>query len=107
AVFRDRICSALCRTAGHGGTRAMKAFQFNPGTRALLYSFTTLVYLFVFVPLLFVIYASFDPNEIMSFPYKGFSLRWYKEFFASPTLYLAAGNSFLLAALSGLAATLL
>jgi spermidine/putrescine transport system permease protein len=85
----------------------MKAFQFNFGTQAVLYSITALVYLFVFVPLFFVIYASFDPNEIMSFPYKGFSLRWYKEFFASPTLYIAAGNSFLLAALSGLCATLL
>jgi ABC-type spermidine/putrescine transport system permease subunit II len=85
----------------------MKAFQFNVGTQAALYAITALVYLFVFAPLFFVIYASFDPNEIMSFPYKGFSLRWYKEFFASPTLYIAAGNSFALAALSGLCATLL
>ena len=85
----------------------MKVLQFNPGTRALLYGITVLVYLFVFMPLIFVIYASFDPNEIMSFPYKGFSMRWYKEFFASPMLYLAAGNSFLLAALSGLSATVL
>lgn len=85
----------------------MKAFQFNFTTRAVLYGVTVLVYLFVFVPLFFVIYASFDPNEIMRFPYKGASLRWYKEFFASPTLYVAAANSFLLAALSGLAATAL
>ena len=43
----------------------MKAFQFNLGTQAVLYGITALVYLFVFVPLFFVIYASFDPNEIM------------------------------------------
>ena len=85
----------------------MKAFQFNVGTQTFLYGVTALVYLFVFVPLFFVIYASFDPNEIMRFPYKGFSLRWYKEFFASPNLYIAAGNSFLLAALAGACATLL
>ena len=61
----------------------MRVFQFNPGTRVVMYGTTALVYLFVFAPIFFVIYASFDPNEIMSFPYKGFSLRWYSEFFGS------------------------
>jgi len=85
----------------------MKIFQFNPGTRIALYSVTALVYLFVFAPIFFVIYASFDPNEIMSFPYKGLSFRWYREFFQSPMLYIAATNSVIVAACAGAAATLL
>jgi spermidine/putrescine transport system permease protein len=85
----------------------MKIFQFNPGTRATLYSITVVTYLFVFAPVLFVIYASFDPNEIMSFPYKGFSFRWYREFFANPVLYLAATNSLIVAACAGVIAMLI
>jgi spermidine/putrescine transport system permease protein len=85
----------------------MSVFQFNPGVRALLYGLAALVYLFIFAPILFVIYASFDPNEIMSFPYKGFSLRWYHEFFQSSMLYLAASNSIVVAVLSSLVATLI
>ena len=57
----------------------MKVFQFNPGTRALVFTLTALVYLFVFAPVLFVIYGSFDANEILRFPYEGFSLRWYSS----------------------------
>jgi spermidine/putrescine transport system permease protein len=83
----------------------MRVFQFNPGTRAVLYGLTALIYLFVFAPILFVIYASFDPNEIMSFPYKGFSLRWYREFFSSAMLYRAATNSVVVALFSSLVAT--
>jgi ABC-type spermidine/putrescine transport system permease subunit II len=85
----------------------MKIFQFNPGTRATLYSITVVTYLFVFAPVLFVIYASFDPNEIMSYPYKGFSFRWYREFFANPVLYLAATNSLIVAACAGVIAVLI
>jgi ABC-type spermidine/putrescine transport system permease subunit II len=83
----------------------MRVFQFNSGTRAVVYGVTGLVYLFLFAPILFVIYGSFDPNEIMSFPYKGFSLRWYREFFASATLYLAATNSVIVAVLASVVAT--
>ena len=35
----------------------MKVFQFNPGTRAFVFTLTALVYLFVFAPVLFVITA--------------------------------------------------
>ena len=83
----------------------MKVFQFNPGTRGILYGGAALVYLFVFAPIFFVIYASFDPNEIMSFPYKGLSLRWYRDFFTSEVLYLSARNSVIVASFASLAAT--
>src|SRR5262245_57566005 len=83
----------------------MKVFQFNPGTRALVFALTALVYLFVFAPVLFVIYGSFDANEILRFPYEGFSLRWYEQLFSGATLYLAAKNSVIVAACAGVIAT--
>jgi spermidine/putrescine transport system permease protein len=83
----------------------MKVFQFNPGTRALVFTLTALVYLFVFAPVLFVIYGSFDANEILRFPYEGFSLRWSEQLFSGAMLYLAAKNSIIVAACAGVIAT--
>lgn len=63
--------------------------------------------MFIFAPIVFVVYASFDPHEIFRFPYSGFSLRWYRDFFSSPMLYFAASNSILIAALAGILSTAL
>ena len=79
----------------------MRAFQYNRGFRALLYCITACVYLFIFAPILLVVYASFDPNEIFSFPYQGFSLRWYQAFFHNPTFYGAIQNSIALGVIGG------
>jgi ABC-type spermidine/putrescine transport system permease subunit II len=57
----------------------MKAFQYSRGVRAVLYGITGGVYLFIFVPIFVVVYASFDPHGTFSFPYRGFSLRWYRH----------------------------
>jgi spermidine/putrescine transport system permease protein len=84
----------------------MKAFQYSRGTRAILYGITTVVYLFIFTPIFVVVYASFDPNEIFSFPYKGFSLRWYAAFFANSVFYETIQNSIVLGAIGGLGAVL-
>lgn len=80
----------------------MNVFRHNRGTKLLLYGVTAVLYVFIFAPILVVIYASFDPNEVLSFPYRGASLRWYREFFTSRGLLVSIWNSVLL----GLAASL-
>jgi spermidine/putrescine transport system permease protein len=79
----------------------VNVFRHNRGTRWLLYGVTAGLYLFIFTPIAVVIYGSFDPNEVLSFPYAGASLRWYREFFASRGLLTAIRNSVFL----GLAAS--
>ena len=71
----------------------MNVFRHNRATRLLLHGWTAGLYVFIFAPILVVIYASFDPNEVLSFPYRGFSLRWYQEFFASRGLLASIWNS--------------
>ena len=80
----------------------MNVFRHNRGTRWLLYGVTAGLYLFIFVPIAVVIYGSFDANEVLSFPYRQTSLRWYREFLASRLLLTSIANSVLL----GLAASL-
>jgi spermidine/putrescine transport system permease protein len=80
----------------------MNVFRHNRGTRWLLYGVTAGLYLFIFVPIAVVIYGSFDANEVLSFPYRQTSLRWYREFLASRPLLTSIANSVLL----GLAASL-
>jgi spermidine/putrescine transport system permease protein len=79
----------------------MRAFQYEFGTRAVLFGITACVYLFIFAPILLVIYASFDPNEIFKFPYEGFSLRWYSAFLSSRTFYDTIRNSLVLGIAGG------
>jgi spermidine/putrescine transport system permease protein len=85
----------------------MRVFRHNLGTRLLLYSATIGLYVFVFMPVAVVVYGSFDPNEVLSFPYHGASLRWYREFFESPSLLTSIRNSIGLGVAGSLGATLL
>lgn len=79
----------------------MSAFQYSRGTQAVLYCITGCVYLFIFAPVLLVVYASFDSNEIFIFPLQSFSLRWYRAFFENPLFYRAIGNSVALGVMAG------
>jgi putative spermidine/putrescine transport system permease protein len=47
--------------------------------RILLYGAATFAFIYIFVPLLFVVWLSFYRQEIPSFPPEGYSLRWYGE----------------------------
>lgn len=78
----------------------MRVFRHNRITRVFLVTVTGALYLFIFAPIVVVIYASFDPNEVLSFPYAGFSLRWYREFFQSRGLLVAIRNSIVLGAVA-------
>lgn len=70
-------------------------------TNIFLYSTTALVLLLILGPLSLVILTSFSAADFFSFPPQEFSLRWYREFFATPSMrnafwlsvYLAVGTS--------------
>jgi spermidine/putrescine transport system permease protein len=85
----------------------VNVFRHNRGTKLCLYGVTAALYLFIFAPIAVVIYASFDPHEVLSFPYAGASLRWYREFFASRSLLTSIGNSLILGAVASLGAAAL
>lgn len=51
----------------------------------LLNIFVTLVYLFLFAPLFIILLTAFGPDEVVTFPPRGFSLRWFDRVFASGT----------------------
>lgn len=53
--------------------------------RLWLYAFTALMLLFLVAPTLIVVPMSFSPTNLLTFPPKGLSLRWYEEYFTKPT----------------------
>jgi spermidine/putrescine transport system permease protein len=52
------------------------------GTGLLIY--TLLVFLFLFAPIAIVVLFSFNKTASLTFPFHGFSLRWYRSVFDSP-----------------------
>lgn len=50
----------------------------------LFYVLCTLIFMFLVVPILVIIPVSFNPSEYLEFPPKGFTLKWYAEFFNDP-----------------------
>ena len=68
--------------------------------------FTTLVYALLFSPLLVMVFFSFNSTKSTTV-FGGFSLRWYKELFASSDTVNALKNTMVLAVLSAVIATIL
>lgn len=64
--------------------------------------FIGVVFFFLFAPLVLVALFSFHSAARMSFPFEGFSLRWYEEIFADPLVTEAIGRSALAAVTTGL-----
>lgn len=54
---------------------------------------TALALVFLFFPLAIVVLFSFNTTAGLSFPFHGFSLRWYDQTFSSPEFRQAATNS--------------
>ncbi|PVZ19872.1 MULTISPECIES: ABC transporter permease [unclassified Pseudomonas] len=73
----------------------------------LALSFHALVMLFMLAPLLVVCLVAFTPENTLSLPTAGFSLRWFKAVFERQDFLDAFLNSLRLAALSASLATLL
>jgi putative spermidine/putrescine transport system permease protein len=74
---------------------------------ALLVGTMMLVLAFLAAPMLAAGWLSFSPTELMNFPPRGVSLRWYADFFASERWMLATRNSLIVATATMVVATLL
>lgn len=68
-------------------------------------AYVTAVMLFVAAPLAIIVAVSVTPEEFLTFPPGGFSMRWYVEFFTDPSWTGALFNSLSIAAASALLAT--
>jgi putative spermidine/putrescine transport system permease protein len=66
-----------------------------------------LILIFLVAPILVIAPLSFNADSFLMYPMSGFSLRWYREFFASPTWRLALQNSFIVSPLATLLAVVL
>ena len=75
--------------------------------RNLNLGFITLVYAFLLLPLVIVVFASFNAGEFLTFPPEGFSLRWYVSFFNAEAFVNSLFYSLRLAFLCTIVSTLL
>lgn len=77
------------------------------GIRDKIFSvYFMLFMLFTYAPLIALFAFSFNNSTIMGLPFKGFTLKWYQEFFATPSALTAIKNSFILASGTAILATL-
>jgi ABC-type spermidine/putrescine transport system permease subunit II len=73
----------------------------SSGNRGILaLTITVFVLLFLFVPLVVVVLFSFHETAGLSFPFEGFSTRWYEEVFSSPEFVRALENSAIVAGIA-------
>ena len=70
-------------------------------------SFNLLVFLFLLLPILVIIPLSFSDSTFLVYPIPGVSMRWYQNLFNSPEWINSAKNSFIVAPLATLLATIL
>ena len=76
------------------------------GVRDKIFSaYFILFIIFVYAPLIVLMVFSFNDSPIMGLPFKGFTLRWYQEFFANSAALKAINNSFILASGTAILAT--
>lgn len=75
--------------------------------KGLLSTYFGLLVVFLYAPLIVLMVFAFNSGTIPSLPIKSFSTRWFSAAFADTTLTSALGRSVLIAAVNGLAATLL
>jgi spermidine/putrescine transport system permease protein len=59
-----------------------------------LHVYVGFVFLFLFAPLALVVLFSFNKTAALTFPFHGFSLRWYRDIFNSPEVLSAVFASF-------------
>ncbi|WOD16974.1 ABC transporter permease [Paraburkholderia kirstenboschensis] len=77
------------------------------GWHYLLRSWNVLILLFLVLPILVIIPLSFNDNTFLVYPIHRFSLRWYENLFTSVDWLRAGRNSFIVAPLATLLATIL
>ncbi|MBN2044337.1 MAG: ABC transporter permease [Anaerolineales bacterium] len=67
----------------------------------------SLLALFLYLPILFLILFSFNDSVVLTFPLKGFTIRWYQQLLQTPELLAAFRNTLWVAVTSSFFATLL
>lgn len=67
--------------------------QITHGRRLWLYAVAVLVMVFLVVPTVIVVPMSFSGSQYLQFPPSEWSLRWYQEYFGSPTWRSATATS--------------
>lgn len=75
-------------------------------TRLFKTSFMSLVYAFLYIPIIILIVNSFNESKF-GIDWKGFSTKWYSQLFNNDSLLQAAGNSLTIAVFSATAATII
>lgn len=65
-----------------------------------LYIYAILVIIYLFFPIAIIVLFSFNSSPAVSFPIRGFSLRWYAEVLESPVFLAALKNSLIVAVLT-------
>jgi spermidine/putrescine transport system permease protein len=75
----------------------------SPGGRRGLWIFFGLLVVFLYAPILILIIFSFNDREFVSFPWQGFTLRWYHEFLSNSALLGALKTSAFIATVSSVA----
>lgn len=76
------------------------------GKGALWFAFWLLA-IFLYAPILILIIFSFNDREFVSFPWEGFTTRWYHEFLANETILRALKTSAWIAAIASAVTTAL
>ncbi|EJT04258.1 ABC transporter permease [Rhizobium sp. CCGE 510] len=66
----------------------------------LAYSYLTVAYAFIFLPVVVLVLFSFQDGRLPIPPFKGPTLRWYGEIFSDHKLMTALGNSLMVACTS-------
>ena len=82
----------------------LDAYHDSGFSRGLIWTVASLVLLFLILPTLIVVPLSFSASDLLEFPPKQWSLRWYEAFFTSAAWMAALKTSLMLGALTALIA---
>ena len=78
----------------------------NAGRRWLWGTFWLLA-IFLYAPLAILIIFSFNDREFVSFPWEGFTVRWYQTFLDNPAILASLRTSLLVASITAVVTTVL
>jgi spermidine/putrescine transport system permease protein len=72
-----------------------------------LWSWFVALMVFLYAPIVVLVIFSFNARDTVSFPWEGFTLRWYRTFIANPTLLRAVATSLHIAAMTSVVTVVL
>jgi spermidine/putrescine transport system permease protein len=74
--------------------------RFNSGRAPILTAYATLVYAFLYFPIIVLVLYSFNGSGVGGFPPAGWTLDWYRQLFQDASLWDAVLNSVIVAAIA-------